>query len=687
LTFEDYIELNKLGIIINDCQNDNEILEKIKTKGNLRKVKETEIEDMFHKYNLFYINNNRRPTEDDDIELVEKYREYLSNVKKADALKYLKKVDYPLNVEESLIMKEFPSEQSINDYIEYIENMYLEGITLDKLEKRTIESISKLKSLKDKPIINLNLDNKVQKIDILIKVLKKYLLDYPDEKFNNPEKFVETPEIKKAINDLQEYAKHVTNLQFETLLEMGIALPEEINMSLEQRKEELGEYESFFDKEENIKKSIVKTIKEFIKTQNRRPNIDNEEEYDLAIKYNQFFKERNSVWTQMIAKTIIEKNMSLTIDEKIVCGYNINPEDLELIYKLVISDFNNCSIEKYNFSLMKKKLNILKKNGYIDDRFYKILKRTNNLIDYVFKNMEKNNIEGVKSYLYNNQALIPFGLIKYMYIKLDMSLKKVNIAYKKNDKFINIAHQQYLKEMEKINDYINYIKENGTRPAERSILNSHLRDYLAKASSEDIKLYSDRLNELNIPLSLEELYLLKRSSSYEEKELYKKIQEKRKAFLNLDDLDQRMYSSLDVKFSFGNDTDEVYKDELISVLNKDTKNDIINELQQKIEDDPSQEIDFSGIYISDTTKEQLEKYRMIRLSKSFIGNLIENMKKEKKSYKELLDKKNLELLETMIKYCKTSNENLDLIDELIKLNRKIIIENNNINIELFIIDY
>jgi len=687
LTFEDYIELNKLGIIISDYQQDNEILEKIKLKGNLKNVKESEIKEIIYKYNLFYTNHNRRPTEIDEYEIVSKYREYLSTMNKKEVSKYLKNVEYPLNVEELLILKDYPSVESLDEYNAYIENKYIKGVSLDKLEKRTIESISKLMSLKEKPIISSLLNNNVRKIDESITVLKEYLLNYPNEKFENIDKFSEMPEIKVALNNLHKNAIYVTNLQFEVLLEMGISLPKEIDMTLEERKKELSEYESFFEKEESIKRSIVKQINEFIKKQGRRPNIDNPEEYELAKKYNKFFKERNSTWTQMIAKTMLEVKVPLTIDEKIICGLNINDNDLDLIYESVLNDFNNCHIETYNSNLMRKKIKILKNHSYIDDRLYKVWNRTNNVIEYIFTNNEKNKRDSIKTYLYNNQSLVPFGLIGYIFTDLGMSLLKVNSASRRKDEFINIAHQKYIEEIKKVNEYINYIKENGKRPEEHSILSSGVRDYLSKASTRDIKTYCDRLNELNIPLTLEESYLLKTSTLEIEKELYKKILEKRRRTANMDALDSRIYATLDIQFSYNNKIEEEYSDELISFTNKEMKDDIISEIKEKIKSNPNEEIDFSNIYIPDSLKEELEKYRIICLSKSFITNLIENMNKEKKSYKELLDKNNMHLLELMIRYCKSSNQNIELIDKLIKLDREIILSNNNINIEEFILDY
>lgn len=686
LSFEDYIELNRLGIIINDYQEDKDVLEKIKIKGNFKNVKESEMKDIFNKYNLYYLKNNRRPTELEDKELVFKYRDYLSTMNKKEALKYLNNNDYPLNIEELLILKDYPSIEIINEYIEKLENKYIQGIVLDKLEKKTLQLISKLVSLKEKPIITSLLNNNVIKIDESIKILKEYLLNDPTEKFNDSDKFIEIPEVKIAIDILHKNAIYVTNRQFEILIEMGITLPEAINMSMEERKHALDGYESIFEKEENIKKSAVKTINDFIKKHARRPNIDNPEEYELAKRYNKFFQEKSSGWTKVIALKLIEENIPLTIDEKIICDINITSDDLETIFKSVITEFKECNINTYNTNLISKKLKILKKHNYIDNRLYNICHRTNFIIDYVYKNHNK---DIIKIYLYNNQALIPFSLIDYIFQTTGISLLKVNSASRIQGDFINIAHQKYVEEIDKVKEYLNYIKVNGRRPDENSLLEDYIRDFLAKGSTKDIRVYCDKLNELKVPLSLEETYLINIISPANEIELYKKILKKRKRISNMDSLDSRIYSRLYIKFTFGDNkiSEENYKDNMIDVTNQETKKDILTELKEKIKNNPKDEVDFSLTYIPDSIKEELKIYRIICLSKSFITKLIEDMNSEKKSYKDLLDKKNLELLDLMIKYCKSSNENLELIDKLIKLNKEIIIKNNNINIEEFIKNY
>lgn len=686
LSFEDYVELNSLGIIISDYQQNEEILEKIKVKGSLRKVKESAIIDVIHKYNLYYLNNNRRPTEEDDFELVSRYRNYLSSFNKRDASKFLKNVAYKLNIEEMLLLKSFPSFDEINDYTQYVENKYKSGLILDELERKTVQSISQLVSLKNKPILYSLLNGNVGKIDESIKVLKEYLLTEPDERFENKDKFIGMPHIKDALDNLYKYAIYVTNLQFEVLLEMNIVLPEQINMSLEERKNALGPYESFYEKEESIKKSYSKMINEFIKEHGRRPNLNNSDEYVLALKYERLFKERNSIWVKYISKTLQECNIPLTIDEKIISGEDIKDNDLVLIYNSILEQFNNLSLETYNFNIMNKKIKILKDHNYIDNRLYKIWNKTNSLINYVISNISKYQKGVLNSFLYNNQAFVPFCLLKYIYLKLGMTLEKVESFSYGKENFVNVAYLKYVEEIEKVNEYIKYIKDNGVRPDEDSNLNRYLRHYLARASTSDIKRFCDKLNDLKIPLNLEETYLLKISTSDTKTKIYRKIREKSKSSSKLDALDSRIYKSLRSESLFREKNVEDYDDILFISINKELKNEIINDIKLKIKNNPNEKINLKNIYISNKAKEELEKYRIVCLSTGFITDLIDRMIKEQKPYRDLLNV-DIEMIQTIIDCCMEANYNIELVDRLIKLDKEIFLKNNEINKELFLNEY
>ena len=384
LTYEDYIELNKLGIIISDYQNNNIILEKIRLRGSFKNVNEFEIKDIINRYNLFYIKNNRRPTENDDEELVMKYRNNLSVMNKKTASKYLRNVVYSLNVEELLILREYPTLDSINEYLSYVEEKYKKGLILDVLERKTIESISKIVDKKDKPMIFSLLNSKVLKLDESIRVLKEYKEDNPNEIFDNLDKFISVSKVKMALEYLHKYAIYVTNFQFELLLDMNISLPKEIDMTLEERKKELGEYQSFFEKGEKIKNSVTKSIVEFIKKHKRRPNGNIADELILSNSYSKFFNDKDcgSV-IQVITKTLLEEKIPLTIDEKIMSGLDIGEKDLEIINAMLLSYFNSGCLDNYNYELVNKMIQILKKHNYIDERLTNIWKKTNNLINYI----------------------------------------------------------------------------------------------------------------------------------------------------------------------------------------------------------------------------------------------------------------------------------------------------------------
>lgn len=688
LSYEDYVELNKLGIVISDYQSDGKVLERIKSCGNYNNLVDLEIRDTISLYNRFYASNGRRPSYEENNDLVLNYRNYLEKMNKKQAAKYLRDVDYPLNVEELLILKDYPSLDSLNEYIESVEKKYQEGLVLDALEKRTINSVSKLVSLKGKSIALELLDsNYVIRVDGSIKILKEYLEQHPDEDFANIDKFEEQPKIVGAIKDLNSYAKYVTNKQFSVLLEMDICLPELIDMTFEERKKELGGYQSFYERDENIKKVTATAINDFIEKTGRRPNINKPDEFELAQKYDKFFYERGNAWSISIVRTLVAQQIDLTIDEKILANMGINNDDLKFIYDSIMHELNNFDENTFNYVLLKKKVNILKQYNYIDDKLYKVFNGTLNVVERIFNSDDDVEEDVIKAYLFNNQALLPFSIIDYIYHKFGFHSAKVNSSSRKSDGIINIAYMKYTEEMKKVNQYVDYIKKNGMRPESFSYLSLCLRDYLSKASDGDIKRYCDRLNELGMPLSLEEMYLLKSITFYKEKELYNSILEKRKKSHQMDALDSQIYHKLYLKFFHNYSDDSSHNKSFILDVNRDIKNDLIMELKEKIRNNPFEELDFSNLYLSKKVKEELNIYRIMCLSKAFLNNLIEKMIKLNKGYKELLDDKESELLGLIIKHSTNSGENIELVDKLNRLNKKIVLENNSINIESFINEY
>lgn len=689
LSFNDFMELTNLGIYICQFQKDQIYLEKIKKYGSLKVAKDKELKDFIAEYNLFYLKNNRRPdkNKEDEKLLREKYREYLYTLKPSVIAKILKDCSFPLNIEEKVLLKDYPDIDSINEYLDYITSKYEEGISLDELEKRTINLLSKIISVSDRPIIKTIINNHVIKIDESIKVLKKYLESHPNTTFENAAYYQNIPYLKKALNDLNKYAKAITNKQFETLLSLSITLPDVINMTLEQRIEELGPYESFEEKQIAIKSRKTKQVSIFISKYKRRPNINNQEERELALEYLKIIKTQDRQWSKRIINTLINNNIPLNIDEKIISNENITPSDLSEIYDSVMIELKNIDKETFDSTLLKKKIKILKNNKYIYSSTYKVLLRTITIIEYIFSDHENYGKERIAKYMYNNQAVIPFSLIGYIYQEYGISLLSVNKQANNRDDFINILHKKNTEQLHSVQEYFDYIKENKERPPQYTVLSQNIRKFLARADLDDIQNYCNVINSLGIPLTNEEMYLLGKSPIGKSKELYQQVLERRRKSEEMDELDKRLYPLLYSTFELGEKQSIINQDDSSYEVNKEIKKDLIEDYKMRIKENPQEELDFGDTYLTEGAKEELRKYRLVCLGESFITNLINRMKRENKPYKQLLDEKELELLNIIIKHSNTMKKNTDLIADLMKLNKEILIKINSINIEELIKDY
>ena len=107
----------------------------------------------------------------------------------------------------------------------------------------------------------------------------------------------------------------------------------------------------------------------------------------------------------------------------------------------------------------------------------------------------------------------------------------------------------------------------------------------------------------------------------------------------------------------------------------------------KIDQDPSKEIDYGDDFVPKFVRDELEDYRLVKLAKKVISDVIDKMETSKKEYNELLSKEELELLNKLIKLSKSKKENLELLDKLEKTNRRIILDSYNINVKDYVEEY
>lgn len=686
LTYEQLVELTELGIVLGKYQQDKEMMVQIKKNGNYKNVVESNIKEIMYQYNLFYLKNNCRPDRNNPITV--KYRECLNSLKTNQLRFYLKNCNYQLNVEEIIALKEYPTKEEIEAYLKQMEEKYRNGISLDSLEQKTLTFINRLIPEQEKTLIMNIFNDKTIKLDEVIRILKDYRLEHPDDNLEIVKDYYDGYEIKQAIETLNRYAQHVTNVQFEVLLELNIPLPKLINMTLDQRKEALGNFQSFYEKSQFENMSTFNILKEFINQYKRRPSKEREEERELYYAYQEFINKNLNSWKTALIKFLIENNIPLTAAEKILYNVKLNQEENKIIYDEVYAELVECNPATFNALSLKKKIKVLKYNGYIDDKLFKIFMQTCSFIEYIFEKKEKafqNDL--VLKYLRNNLAIVPFGMEELIRKNYDLQIFK-NEAHEYNGvRLINRVHKRYLQMKQNLEEYFEEIQKSGKRPQKQD-LNQKIREYLATATQYDIQNFVKRLNALHVPLSKDEMCLIKMMSNRKKHDYFLELEHKKQQGFSFDALENRIYHIL--KNTIESEKlkiDLTIEPSLIDEMNKELKEERFQEFKRDIENNPLAKINYNHTYFSDEEKRILERFRLTCLSEGFLNKVIKKMEEQNKSYEEILTQEELKILEDIIHLCQTQAIHLELIDCLTRTKRKIMTETKRINPEEFIRTY
>ena len=690
LTFENLMELSGAGIIVAPYQDDREVLEKIVKYGTYKDYKGHEIKQLFYDYNLFYIKNKRRPSDKtkEEKELKAKYEMYLSKLPPSKLRKYLKKCDYMCNLEELILIRDYPSKEKIEEYLSKIEDKYVSGIPLTILELKIVKIISRYMSIKDRPIIDNLVNNKVLMIDECIITFEKHLKLHSKSDFSGIDDNSNDEE-KNAIKILNRYWKYVTNIQFEKLIELGVKLPKDLDMSIDERKEKLGIYDSFYEKEVVRDEVNLRKILEFISTNKRKPilhyqNGDNVEDY-LAIYYRDFYKRKNAAYAKKITECLKENNVQLTIEEKLVSNMSLTIQEQEELYARVCDILSNSDNLKHPDTIVRKMIRALRRDGYIDNRLMILFLKTSEVVYELYSDKHEFDQEYLKKYIYNNQSLIPYKLVPYLLTKYNISIPSLTEESILQNGGINIAYDMYIEDKKKIDNYIKYLKENNERPPYESELSKSYRKYLSEAGLDDIKQFCNTLNSSSVKLDERELVLIGIASNELKERLFKELKSKEESGIALDSLDNRVYQILRDQI-IGLVKAKIF-DKSIKNINNDLKRNAISELEKQIRDNPDVEIDYDNLSIPTAEREKLEVYRSTYKGKLFIEKIVSIMEKEHKTYSEILDADELEKLNFIIDLLKDKKVYLELVEKLKKMNEKIYLSENSINIASFIKEY
>ena len=152
--------------------------------------------------------------------------------------------------------------------------------------------------------------------------------------------------IKNSYMTIKKYYKYVDNEQFEKLKNLQIILPEELSMSIEERKELLKGYSSLKEKEENESYLNIEQYIEFIEKNGRKPelNIENLEEKNLYLAYLNLISYFNNGQKEKIRQCMESNNIKFESWEKVLLGKKIYGRDIENIIETSYNYINNNQI-------------------------------------------------------------------------------------------------------------------------------------------------------------------------------------------------------------------------------------------------------------------------------------------------------------------------------------------------------
>ena len=184
--------------------------------------------------------------------------------------------------------------------------------------------------------------------------------------------FIETvcdEELIQAYYTIEKYYKHVTNSQFQKMTKLGFIMPPELLMSFEERKNELGKYDSIYEKEKHESANLVKKVQKYIEDNGKTPqeNSDDLIERNLFELYKQCLMNLGAKQLSSLSHAVLSNNIEVTPWEKILLQIRPSKEDIN--------------------SLLNQALSLVKQNVPLPRHIYKAINTL--VLKYDFKNQEQ----------------------------------------------------------------------------------------------------------------------------------------------------------------------------------------------------------------------------------------------------------------------------------------------------------
>lgn len=691
------LDLDFNGEILLDLEKRRELL---KGHDNFHELEVSLFNEFRQDYIRFTNENDRRPelgNGSSEDELFFKYREYLGSLSKKNLIGLFNRFNFKLTVEEVVLTGNYPNKDDLYCYFDKMLKKLSSGIGLDRVE---IKVLKKLKSVIPIEYYQLRdfLDHKKDikaKLDGAIKTLENYGITA--ESFNsmkNRVSFMINSNISRAMKTINKYALYITNEQFVILLKMGVKLPKEIDMSLEERLEILGEYKSFYEKDSFIESNVIANYFKFIEKNGRRPSRDNNEEEVIAREYEEFLFSTSVSKMKVLCATLDRYKIEHVFYEKVLLGEVIEEEEINNFVESLIRKAKKQSVLERNdlkllralvqyqkFSFRQEALDMIKLHTTYS-KIYSLIEQYE-----FFKDLD------------NYNHLVYFLKTNNDYVTKDMieRLKKLGIDFSKS--FENIVDklegytsikEKKLAEKRKIKSALEvYIKNYKKRPDKGSKLDLAYREKMAILMKNEVRDYLKVFVNNGIPFTIEEKIILDSATSVEIRKYLDHLEAMvDKANYELDNLEKRVLNKL--KNSKILDSYPKLMKLLPNCQNVFTVEDkIVKELNQSIQRYPEEEIDFDSYSLSVSYNRlwNLEVCRMNILINKFYTRILAKMKARKSSLRFLLSDEEIKLFESYKAFKELNKENAELLASIIEFEGKIKCEEANIHREIFVQNY
>lgn len=643
--------------------------------------------------------NNRRPklgNSKDEDELYLKYREYLGKLSKKQLMSLLNKFNFKLTVEETILTGNYPNKDDLYDYFKEMVKKLGDGTGFDRVELKVLKKLKSLiplefYQLKDyidhSKDINSIMDDA---IDILIRDERTRLQNLNNEYIS----LVKPRDVIKARKILTKYALHVTNEQFRKLLEFKIELPRAIDMSLEERLEKLGKYDSFYEKEVDAETSVVANYFNFIVKNKRRPNENNVSEKRLVEEYEDFLLFTTVTKVKVMCASLDYYQIPHSFLEKVLLGEKI-PEEVvtEYVEGILKKKRNHEDLSSKEIKILRF---IFNKQRYRQRAEVADLLKVQTVYQQIDKLVSKYEVSR-DPLDYNRLVFFLKSNNDYITVYMLDRLKKLGITFSQEfEKMIkNLGEYSCIKEKKLAekrklqNSLERFVYDNKRRPARGSELDSIYRKKLARMPKSEIREYLKIFEKNHVRYSVEEKVLLEINNK---DEVVKYLMSLDAMVANkgykLDELDKRVLSKLK-KSDYLSDfprLDSLLPDYYQQVTIEDS---IVRQIELQVINDPNREIDFNkyALSVSDKKLAKLEERRMNILIGRFFREILILMTKKKVPVNSLLNESDLETFESYKEYTRMDKDNSNLLEEIKAKEEYYSSVEKHINKEVFVSNY